>query len=115
MKCYNCQGELDPTLIYCNQCGVPTDTEPEDIYADAEQKAIRKQEFEAITYAKGVLITALFLLGCTMVLRAVVLKQQSFDHFPAYRVTRKLVDEQGYDPPVALEVEKLLIPLPTGG
>lgn len=114
MKCYNCDGELDPTLIYCNHCGVPTETEPEDIYLDAEDRAQSRKEFEAVAYAKSLFVTACFALGCTMAIRWVVLKPQSYEHFPAYRVSRQLVDEEGYSPPVALDIETLRIPLPTG-
>jgi hypothetical protein len=112
MKCYNCEGELDPTLIYCNHCGVATDTEPEDIYADAEEKTEQKKRFAALTEAKSMFVTACFLLACTVGLRMVLLKQQNYEHLPAYRVPRQVVDDEGYDPPVALDVQQLVIPLP---
>jgi hypothetical protein len=112
MKCFNCNEEMNPTLLYCNNCGVPMENDAEDIIADAEERALAKMRFSAVMEARGYLVTAAFLLASTIGLRFVLLKQQSYDHFPAYRAPLKLVDEEGYDPPVALNSEPMRIELP---
>ena len=112
MKCYNCEEEINPTLVYCNSCGVPLDTEPEDLIFDAEEQAAERRQFEAKEKAKGMLVLALFLFVAVVVARQVVLSDQDYDHTPAYRVPYSVVAEEGLEPPVALDVPTLPIDLP---
>ncbi len=112
MKCYNCDEEVNPTLVYCNSCGVPLDTQPEDVIFDAEEKAAERRQVEAQQKAKGLLVLALFLFVATVVTRQIVLRDQHYDHTPAYRVPYSIVAEDGLEPPVALDVPPLPITIP---
>ena len=112
MKCFNCDEEMDPTLLYCNNCGIPMENDAEDIVADAEERALVNLRFSAVMEARGVLVLTFFLFASTIGLRFVLLKKQSYDHFPAYRAPLKIVEEEGYDPPVALNAEPVRIEIP---
>ena len=112
MDCYNCAQEVNPTLVYCNSCGVPLDTQPEDLIFDAEEKAAERRQFDAKQKALRLLILSLFLFVGTVVARQIVLRDQQYDHTPAYRVPYSVVAEEGLEPPVALDVPTLEIKLP---
>ena len=112
MRCYNCDHEVNPTLLYCQNCGTPLDADEEDIQLDAEERAAERLAFEATRDAKGYLVLALFLFGAAVIARMVLLSDQYYEHYPAYRVPYTVVAEEGLEPPVAVELETLRIPLP---
>ena len=112
MKCFNCEEEINPTLLYCNSCGVPLETEPEDLHFDAEEKARERRGTDALQKARALLILTLFLFGVAVAVRMIFLRNQTYDHFPAYRVPYSVVAEEGLEPPTALDVPVMPIPLP---
>ncbi|RMG10164.1 MAG: hypothetical protein D6731_17975 [Planctomycetota bacterium] len=112
MRCFNCEAELDPTLLYCRECGVPVDATAEDVQRDAEEQAAERMRREAVQQARGYLVLALFLFAAVVAARAVLLSEQHYEHFPAYRVPASIVEERGLDAPVALDLEMQPLPLP---
>lgn len=112
MKCFNCEEEINPTLLYCSSCGVPLETEPEDLHLDAEEKARERLALEALQKARGLLILSLFLFAAVVALRMIFLRDHTYDHFPAYRVPYSVVAEEGLVPPASLDIPVMQIPLP---
>ena len=112
MKCFNCGGETNPTLLYCGLCGVPLETDVEDIARDEERRRREMRELEARRWAKGLFVLALFLLGCVIATRAVLLTGKRYDAYGAFRVPAQIVSEQGGEPPASVEVDTLSIPFP---
>ena len=113
MKCPNCAMEANPTLVYCASCGMPLEIDLDTLREDEEQKALARREIAGLQLAKARFVLALFLFGCLVAARWVLLEDQHHDAIPAYRVPAELVERAGVDPPVAVEVQRLDIPLPT--
>ena len=55
MECFSCYEETNPTLVYCQHCGVPLDTDIEDIVADELKKERAAKELAALLRNKKAL------------------------------------------------------------
>jgi hypothetical protein len=113
MKCPQCQFEVNPTLVYCSNCGAPTEADITDVLEDDNRKREETRILQQVRDAKGLLIAALFVLGATIVVRAVLLAPRTYDHTPAFRAPYAVIEDAGLDPPSALPTEPLVIPLPS--
>jgi len=112
MKCPQCQFEVNPTLVYCSNCGIPLDVDVQDVLEDDNRKREETRILQQVRDAKGLLVTAVFTLVCTIVVRAIFLSPRAYDHTPGFRAPYALIEEAGLDPPSALQSEPLVIPLP---
>lgn len=115
MKCFNCGEETNPTLVYCQECGVPLDTDIEDIARDEEAKARELRERDGLLQAKGLFVLSLFLFGVIVALRVVILSERHDDYFTSYRVPSKVVTEAGIDPPSGVPIDAMTLPFPKKG
>lgn len=113
MKCPSCQAEVNPTLVYCSTCGQPIEADITDVLADEERRREETRLLQSVRDAKGLLITGLFTLGAVIALRVLFLDDRTYDETPAFRAPYVLVEEAPLDPPTALTLEPLVIPLPT--
>lgn len=112
MKCPACQAEVNPTLVYCSTCGQPIEADVGDILADEQSRREETRILQAVRDAKGLLVAGLFALATVVALRAVFLDARTYDDTPAFRAPYALVEEAAHDPPTALTLEPLVIPLP---
>ena len=112
MKCPQCQAEVNPTLVYCSTCGLPLDVDVQDVLEDDERRREETRILQAVRDAKGLLVAGAFTLLSTIIVRAVFLEKRDHDHTPAFRAPYALIEEAGIDPPSALPIEPLAIPLP---
>ncbi len=113
MKCPSCQAEVNPTLVYCTTCGGPIEADITDVLADEERRREETRILQSVREAKGLLVTGLFCLVAVIALRIVFLDDRTYDDTPAFRAPFALVEEAPVDPPAALPLEPLVIPLPT--
>lgn len=112
MKCFQCQAEINPTLVYCSSCGAPVEADAADILEDDERRREETRILQAVRDAKGMLVAGAFALVATIALRAVFLQVRHEDHVPAFRAPYALVEDAGLDPPQTLGIEAEVIPLP---
>lgn len=112
MLCPNCNFDSAATAMYCEGCGIPLAFDVADIQADEERKQNEALLRDGIIKAKDLLVLALFLLGCVIALRVVLLRERPISHLPSYRVPHSVVQEGLPEPPQGLEVPELEIPLP---
>lgn len=112
MKCGNCATEINPTLVYCQSCGAPVETDFAAIQAAENERIEEAKRIEATLHAKDKMILALFLLGAVFVLRLVLLDKKPYDATTAYRAPYKLVEEAGIDPSATIDTPALALPLP---
>ncbi len=112
MRCFNCDSEVNPTLVYCSSCGVPLETDLEDIRADEERRVRETREIAGRKKAKELFVLGLFWLATVIAARVVLLEQQHHDDFVGFRIPTRVIEEAGVDPPVTVEVDPLTIPLP---
>lgn len=115
MKCPQCQFEVNPTLVYCSNCGLPLDVDVTDVLEDDNRKREETRILQQVRDAKGLLITAVFTLVATIVVRAVLLSPRAYDHTPAFRAPYALIEDASLDPPSALQADPMVIPLPGEG
>jgi hypothetical protein len=113
MKCFQCQAEINPTLVYCSNCGAPVEADAADILEDDERRREETRILQAVRDAKGLLVTGVFSLVSVLVLRAVFLRPPAEDHVPAFRAPYALIEDAGIDPTSALPVAAEVIPLPS--
>lgn len=113
MKCPACQAEVNPTLVYCATCGQPIEADIADVLEDEERRREETRILQAVREAKGLLVAGLFALGATIALRVVFLDDRTYDDTPAFRAPYVVVEEAAPDPPIALPIEPMVIPLPT--
>ncbi len=113
MKCPACQAEVNPTLVYCSTCGQPIEADITDVLADEERKREETRILQSVREAKGLLVAGLFALASVIALRVLFLDKRTYDDTPAFRAPYALVEEAALDPPTALTLEPLVIPLPT--
>ncbi len=113
MICPACNEETNPTLVYCQNCGGPTQADEFTVFKDQERKAREMRAVEATKEAKNLLTLALFMLGCVIALRVVLIKEPNADGYTSYRVPYSIVEEAAGDPPPAVvDVERREIPFP---
>ena len=112
MKCFNCKQETNPTLVYCNNCGVPLETSLEDLQADEEERVARGLEIQGLHAAKRLFVLSLFLFGLTVALRMVILYGHRYDAFASYQAPAEWVLQRTSEPPESAPVVELEVPLP---
>lgn len=115
MKCPNCSEEVNPTLVYCQGCGAPTDADFSDVIEDEEKKAAQRRLSSAVREAEELFYLGLFLLISVIVLRVALLKERRHEHTTSFRVPFATLE--GLDPPVTVanEARPIKIPPPTHG
>jgi hypothetical protein len=112
VKCPNCSEEVNPTLVYCQGCGAPTDADFSDVIEDEERKAAERRRVSAVREAQELLYLALFLLASIIVLRVVLLKERRHEHVTSFRLPYAVLEDANLDPPVAVPAEARTIKLP---
>lgn len=112
MKCPQCEFEVNPTLVYCSNCGLPLDVDITDVLEDDNKKREETRILQQVRDAKGLLVTAIFTLVTTIIVRAVVLREREYDHTPAFRAPYAVIEDASLDPPGALQADPMVIPLP---
>ena len=113
MKCPSCGYDGNaPISMYCEECAHPLEFGIEEIREDEEKRYAAKRVQDAVEQAKGLFVLGLFFLATVFALRLVLLKDQPYDHPPAYRIPYTVAEELAQEPPVALDVTTIEIPIP---
>jgi hypothetical protein len=112
MKCPQCAQEVNPTLVYCSNCGIPLDVDVTDVLEDAEKKREESRIITAVRDAKGLFVAGAFTLVCVLALRWAFLDARTYDVTPAFRTPYKVIEETAIDPPQGLQVEAVKLPFP---
>jgi hypothetical protein len=112
VRCPQCDNEVNPTLVYCSSCGVPLDVDVTDVIEDEHRRREETRIISAVREAKGLLVLGLFSLAVVIALRALFLDKRTYDEVPSMRVPFSVVEEAGIDPPAAVPIEPMPIPIP---